>query len=102
MHKPSDYAHGFGEQAPSHWDDAPLFDGEPVEEEAPSEPMALATRMAMTAARKIALYEAVRKAVSALVSRRSLPKAQTRTVPTTTPLGVVIGAVAMESASVGA
>jgi hypothetical protein len=57
MHRPSDYAHGFGEQAPSRWKEPPVYEGEPVEEPAPSEPMALATFRLLYESERICLFE---------------------------------------------
>lgn len=57
MRRPSDYAHGFGEQAPSHWDDIPLYEGEPVPEEEPREPMELATFRLLYESSRLCLFE---------------------------------------------
>ena len=57
MHKPSDYAHGFGERPASHWDDTPLYEGELVEEEVPKEPMELATFRLLYESDRICLFE---------------------------------------------
>ena len=59
-HKPSDYAHGFGEQPASHWDAVPLYEGELVEdasEPPPREPMELATFRLLYESDKICLFE---------------------------------------------
>lgn len=70
MHKPSDYAHGFGEAAPSHWDDIPLYEGEPVEEEAPREPMELATFRLLYESDRICLFETRDGHVTAVATDR--------------------------------
>lgn len=57
MHKPSDYAHVYGEQPASHWDQAPVYEGEPVEDEAPREPMELATFRLLYESDRICLFE---------------------------------------------
>ena len=61
MRKPSDYAHAFGEPVLSHWDNLPLYVGEPVEPEpAPEpapEPMELATFRLLYESDYICLFE---------------------------------------------
>ena len=55
----------------------------------------------MAAAVAIAPYELVLKAASALVSSASDPRAQSRTVPTTLPLGAVITELTVAFSAVG-
>ena len=59
MHKPSDYAHHFGEQPTSHWNEIPVYEGELVEEEptTPPEPMELATFRLLYESEHICLFE---------------------------------------------
>ena len=57
MRKPSDYGHAYGEPIASHWNDSPVYDGEPVEDDAPAEPMALATFRLLYESDRICLFE---------------------------------------------
>ena len=57
MRKPSDYAHAFGGRPQSHWEDVPLYEGEPVEEAPAREPMELATFRLLYESSHICLFE---------------------------------------------
>lgn len=57
MRKPSDYGHAFGEEPQSHWNEMPLYEGEPVAEEPVREPMELATFRLLYESSHICLFE---------------------------------------------